>query len=42
MSQDYLRLKENFAIAAGIYSDTIETIKRENPNVRISNQTNIF
>jgi len=42
IEEDYIRLKEQFQVAVGIYQNQIERLKRDNPNIRIDVETRLF
>ena len=36
IEEDYRRLKENFAAAAGIYQQAIQELRKNHPEIRIN------
>jgi hypothetical protein len=36
IEERFSKLKQNFALAAGIYQDNVEKIKKDNPNIHIN------
>ncbi len=42
IEERYQRLRENFAIGAGIYQENLEKLKRDNPDLRINFERNLF
>lgn len=42
IEEDYKRLKENFAAAAGVYQNCITDLKRNHPEIRINLESQLF
>ena len=42
MEDDYIRIKDQFGVAAGIFQSQIDKLKRENPTLRIDVDSKIF
>ena len=42
IEEDYIRLKEQFQVAIGIYQNQMDKLKRDNPNIRIDVETRLF
>ena len=42
IDDDYVRLKEQFGVAVGIFQGLIERLKKENPGVRIDIDAKVF
>ena len=42
MDDDYVRLKEQFGVAVGLFQGFIDRLKRENPSLRIDIDAKVF
>ena len=42
LDDDYIRLKEQFGVAVGIFQGLVERLKKENPNIRIDIDQRVF
>ena len=42
LEEDHKRLKHNFELAAGLYQAALETLRRDNPGIRIQLDSRLF
>lgn len=42
MEDDYLRLKDQFGVAVGIFQTMIEKLKKDNPSLRLEIDPRVF
>jgi hypothetical protein len=42
IEDDYIRIRDQFGVAAGIFQSQIDKLKRENPTLRIDVDSKIF
>jgi hypothetical protein len=42
MEDDYLRIRDQFGVAAGIFQSQIDKLKRENPSLRVDVDSKVF